>query len=145
MTRGILLEKINRRDQSPIRSWHVAYLTPDIRTHVQKVALGYIVPWTTPGQGGNWWWTKNVANSKFVHGSCPCEEVLYKTGHPYTWGLSIKKIVGRPQTLRKFQMCFSIRVNKLDHMFLFRGMSENQVSLPQLLTKHLTSNNGYGR
>ena len=42
-------------------------------------------------------------------------------------------------------MCFFIRVNELDHMFLFRGMSENQVSLPQLLTKHLTSNNGYGR
>ena len=37
---------------------------------------------------------------------------------------------------QKFQACFSTRVNGVNHMFLFRGMSKNQSSLLQVLTKY---------
>ena len=127
----------------------MAHLIVDIRTHVQRIALGYIVPWTTLGQGGTDGELRieptPSSSMRVIQAKMARMDILYRMVVHALVGRPSRKHLDDPRHLGKFQVSFSIRVTELDHAFLFRGMSKNRGSLLQLLTKYLTSNNGYGR
>ena len=125
MTCGIFLKKVNRRDQSPMRSWHVARrLTTNVKGRSKNSCKFYSALddlWTRGQLMVNWKLNSN-SSMRVVQAKKARMAVLSKTvvqehmGHP--WG----KRLDDPWHLENSIEIYLQEPVKLNHMLLFQGM-----------------------